>query len=330
MSSSGITLVIPGRNVSATVEKCLQSVVGLREQSQLEEIIFVDDGSTDDTADKVSKFDVRYIKGSGQGAGSARNLGWRAAETPLVWFIDSDCVAEPNALAILMEHMNDPLVAGVGGSYTNLFPESLLACLIQEEIAERHLAMRQEVNFLATFNVLYRREQLEAVNGFDERFAKAQDAELAFRIRARGGRLLFDPRSRVGHHHPRELWPYLKTQKQQGYWRAWLYFEYPEKMSGDSYSGFIDHIQPPLAMLSLALLPLGPLALAAGPVMAALGAAQAPMTWRLVRRTGDARYCFFGPMSFIRAYARGIGMSQGILEAAVSRYHRRWRFKQRD
>src|SRR6056297_2753122 len=123
----------------------------------LKEIIFVDDGSTDSTAEIASRYPVRIIQGTGQGPGAARNLGWQAADSELIWFIDSDCVAEPDALEQLLRHMNDPQVAGVGGSYANLYPDSLVATLIHEEIVARHRRMKREVDFLGGFNVLYRR-----------------------------------------------------------------------------------------------------------------------------------------------------------------------------
>jgi glycosyltransferase involved in cell wall biosynthesis len=311
MREKDVTLVIPGRNAAATVEACLGSVTPLLAGPRLKEIVFVDDGSSDETAELVKKFAVRYAKGPGTGPGAARNLGWRTADTRWIWFMDSDCVAEADALDILLEHAEDENVAGVGGSYGNMFPRSTLATLIHEEIVERHLTMPREVDFLATFNALYRRDFLQAANGFNERFNKAQDAELAFRIGRLGGKLRFDARSIVKHFHVQKLWPYLRTQKDQGFWRAWLYLEHADKMSGDSYSGALDHFQPPLAMLSLALLPCGLPVGAALPT--ALALAQFPMTGRLFRRTGDYRLLWFLPMGLVRSYARGVGMSLGML-----------------
>ena len=132
------------------------------------EIVFVDDGSTDETPHIAARYPVTVLTGKGQGPGAARNLGWRATECELIWFIDSDCVAEPDALEKLLPHLNDPEVAGVGGSYANLYPESLVASLIHEEIVARHRRMRREVNFLATFNVIYRRSVLSALSGYNE------------------------------------------------------------------------------------------------------------------------------------------------------------------
>jgi cellulose synthase/poly-beta-1,6-N-acetylglucosamine synthase-like glycosyltransferase len=322
MSEARVSLVIPGRNCQQTIGTCLQAVVPLLDDpdSRLGEILFVDDRSTDSTPEIVAGFPVKVIAGTGSGPGAARNLGWRAASSPLVWFVDSDCVAEPDALRLLLPHMDDPRVAAVSGSYGNMNANSLLACLVHEEIVERHRRMPTEVDFLATFNVLYRRSALEEVDGFDERFLRAQDAELSFRVKQAGYRLRFELGSRVKHYHSTRWLRYLRAQRHQGYWRVWLHMSYPSHTLGDSYSSLVDHVQPPLAMLSLpalalflippvwwlGLVPLGLLALA-----------QIPVTTRLVRRRGDVSYMTFGFMSFIRAYWRGVGMTHGMLAYAL-------------
>lgn len=319
MSDERVSLVIPGRNCARTIRSCLAAVVPLLKTpaSRLGEIIFVDDGSTDDTAAIVAEFPVQLLRGPGAGPGAARNLGWRGAAHPLVWFIDADCVAEPGALEVLLPVMDDPAVGGVSGSYGNMNDASLVSRLIHEEIVERHLAMPPKVDFLATFNVLYRRAALEAVGGFDERYLKAQDAELAFRVMEAGYELRFDIRSRVRHYHPTSLRAYLATQRQQGYWRAFLHASHRGRLAGDSYSRLSDHVQPPLAMLSLAGLAFllvpglwwGSLA-----APALLAAAQFPMTWRLLRRLRRPSYLAFAPMSFLRAFWRGVGFVAGSID----------------
>ncbi|MFG0296750.1 MAG: glycosyltransferase [Maioricimonas sp. JB045] len=315
-SGADVTLVIPGRNAAATVRACLDSVVPLLESGQLTEIIFVNDGSTDGTEAIVAEYPVRQIQGAGEGPGAARNRGWRAARTSLIWFIDSDCVAEPNALTLLRPKLDDPTVGGAGGSYGNMFPDSLLACLIHEEIIERHRRMPADVNFLATFNVLYRRDVLEQVGGFDESLKLAQDAELAYRIRKADHRLRFVLDSRVRHHHPTRLRRYLRTQGRQGFYRVQLYARHPEKVSGDSYAGLLDYVQPPLALLLLASLPLalwpwGWIVPATCAVLIAL--ALTPMTLQMTWRTGQPKYLLFLPMAGVRAVWRGVGMALGVL-----------------
>ncbi|MCP3903967.1 MAG: glycosyltransferase [Planctomycetes bacterium] len=313
-----MSAVIPGRNCAATIEACLAAIVaiGARPGSPLEEIIFVDDGSTDDTAAIAGRHPVTVLAGTGSGAGSARNLGWRAARGDLVWFVDSDCVAAPDALEHLVGHLEAPDVAAVSGTYGNANADSLLPCLIHEEIVQRHLAMGEEVDFLATFNVLYRRSVLADLDGFDERYLKAQDAELSFRARDAGGRLRFEARSRVDHYHEQRLGSYLRTQRQQGYWRVWLHLEHPGRAGHNSYSNALDHVQPMLAMALLASLPLAVVPYARWTPVVLLGlllVTQIPMTTAIVRRTGRLSHVLFAGMSAVRAVWRGVGMTHGVL-----------------
>ncbi len=322
-----VSLVIPGRNCSATIQQCLDAVLEIQRANPttLREIIFVDDGSTDDTAVIASQLPVTLLRGPGGGPGAARNLGWRHATSAYIWFVDSDCVAEPDALTRLIPHLDAPSVGGVSGSYGSMTDHSLLSCLIHEEIVERHRRMGTRVNFLATFNVLYRRDALAQVGGFDERFLKGQDAELSFRVMRAGYELHFDINSRVKHYHPTRFGAYLRTQRQQGYWRLFLHVGHKGHAMGDSYSSFTDHVQPPLAMLALATSPLLALPrwrwIFVG-VFALLLLAQVPMTWRLIRHTRQIRFAAFAGMSFIRAFWRGVGLSAGTLAFIFRRFNR--------
>lgn len=322
-----VSLVIPGKNATRTIRQCLDSVVPMLENG-LTEIIFVDDGSTDETESIVAEYPVRIVHAGGLGPGGARNCGWHEAREGLVWFIDSDCVAEPDALKLLVPHLDDPKVAGVGGSYGNMLPGSLLACLIHEEIIERHRQMTSEVDFLGSFNVLYRRSVLQQVGGFDEKFFNgpgspgAEDAELAYRVHKAGHVLHFESDSLVGHYHPTNLRRYCRAQRHHGKWRVNLYLAHRNQGAGDSYSSLVDHGQPPLAMLILAALPTLAFAQTCWvvPVMIlVLLLLQLPMTLRLVVRTGRLKYFAFAPMGMVRAFARGIGMTLGALGALKSR-----------
>ncbi|HNO79491.1 MAG TPA: glycosyltransferase [Phycisphaerae bacterium] len=312
-----VTLVIPGRNAAKTIRPCLEALAPFVKSGELAEILFVDDGSTDNTREIVAEYPVTCVPGLGKGPGSARNLGWQTAKTDLIWFVDSDCVAEPNALAPLVARFEDEKMGGVSGSYGNMCPDSLLACLIHEEIIARHRRMPKNVNFLATFNVVYRREALERVGGFDERFLKGQDAELSWRVMEAGYDLGFELDSRVAHFHETRWLGYFKTQMHQGYWRLWLHLTHKGHSAGDSYSSALDHFQPPLAMLILASIPL--LFFKATwwvtPVLIVLLLlAQIPMTSRIVRQTGQLKYLMFALMSFRRAFWRGFGLSKATID----------------
>ena len=315
-----ISLVIPGRNAARTVRPCLDAVVPLLHSGALLEIIFVDDGSTDSTPAILAEYPIRYVRVERRGPGGARNEGWKAARGTAVWFIDSDCVAAPDALERLKRRIEELGVAGAGGSYSNLREDSLLACLIQEEIRDRHLAMRGAVDYLGSFNVLYWKWALEQAGGFDEtdfnapQAPGAEDADLSYRLCDLGLTLRFEPTSVVGHHHPTRLGSYFRSQRLHGRWGARLYYRHRTRAGGNSYSTWLDHVQPALALGALIASPgllVSGLGLLAPSLTLALAGLQLPMAVRILRRTRRWRYVTFIPMSLVRAAWRGIGLTQG-------------------
>jgi len=319
-----VTLVIPGRNCAATLSECLASARPLKLSGLVDEIIFVDDASTDDTRSIADRFDIRVLSGPGRGAAAARNVGWRAAKSPRIWFVDSDCVIEPGTLEKLLAEFDDDRVGAVGGSYSNRRPDSLLACLIHEEIIVRHESMPSVVDFLGGFNVVYRRSALEAVGGFDERFpgATAEDADLSFRVRKRGYELRFAPAARVCHFHETSLRSYLRTQRRHGIWRVRLHLLHRKEGLGNDYSGVLDPLQPPTALLTLATLPLFAMGgVPWSPVipLTALLLMQLPMMWRMVRGGRSASLIAFVGLGFLRSFWRGVGLVQGLLSPSIRR-----------
>lgn len=318
-----VTLVIPARDSVRTIGPCLDAARAVRDRpgSPLGRIIVVDDGSRDATVAEAERRGVEIARSGGRGAGAARNVGWRLADSPLVWFVDSDCVSEPDALERLVPLLDDPAVGGAGGSYGIAPDATLLERLIHEEIMVRHARMGPEVNFLATFNVLYRRDVLAALDGFDERYLKGQDAEFAFRTLESGRRLRFDRGSVVRHFHADRLGKYLRVQRQQGYWRVPLHLEHRGHGAGDSYSGWLDHLQP---FVAAAL----PVSLLATPVphgwtvpsalAVALVAMQVPMALAMARRQGPAMLAFV-PLGTVRAVWRAAGLVAGVVDRTLGR-----------
>jgi len=322
-----VTMVVPARDAAATIGRCLLAALDVRMQpgSPLARIILVDDGSRDGTADIAREIGVEVLGGTGRGAGAARNMGWRAATTDLVWFVDADCVPDPDSLGALLPHLRDARVAGAGGTYGIGPGASLLQRLIHEEIKVRHARMPESVDFLATFDVLYRRGVLEDLHGFDERYLKGQDAEFAFRAIEAGHELRFEPRSVVEHHHADRLGRYLRVQRQQGYWRVALHLEHRGRGRANSYSNALDHARPFVAtavpLAAMTALVGTPWWIAALPLFALL-ALQVPMAVAMSRRAGPAMLAFV-PLGAIRDAWRAAGMWHGVVDRVAATW-RSW------
>jgi len=146
------------------------------------EVIITDDGSTDDTASVLDDLQRRspltmtvLHADRNRGAAAGRNLAWRAARAPLIAFTDDDCRPQPKWLeagVAAMEH------ARVVVGQTTPPPDQLKMAFGP---FARALWMR-EAKYFETANVFYRRADVEASGGFEERFRAGEDTDLALRV----------------------------------------------------------------------------------------------------------------------------------------------------
>ena len=115
MRAPTVSVVIPAYNAELHIDAALQSALG-QTHAHLE-VIVVDDGSTDATADRVRAYGprVHYIRQSNEGVGAARNRGVGASTGEYIAFLDADDVWRPQKLevqlAIAARHPTSGLIA---------------------------------------------------------------------------------------------------------------------------------------------------------------------------------------------------------------------------
>ncbi len=312
-----ISIVIPAWRAEETISSAVSASIAQQWEGGSIEVLVVDDGSPDRTADRAEAAGARVLRQGNAGPASARNRGWKEARGEWIFFTDSDCAPEPDWVATLARHLEDDSVGAAGGSYSAANGDRTLAACIQAEIEYRHSSMKGDVRFLGSFNLAIKRTLLEETGGFDESYrdASGEDNDLSYRLRIAGYRLRFDPEARVSHIHPVRLERYLKEQARHGFWRMKLYSAHPSRISGDDYSGPVDFLEPPVALALLCLAPLAGLPFV--PSIIRVGGfflvfLAGWMTWRLVRFTGDPRLFWFFPVRLLRAFARGLGLAAGV------------------
>lgn len=92
-----ISVIIPAYNYGRFLDDCLKSV--LEQSHKPDEIIVVDDESTDDTKEVVAKYpEVKYIWQKNKGLSGARNTGIRAATSNYIMCLDADDMLRPDAI----------------------------------------------------------------------------------------------------------------------------------------------------------------------------------------------------------------------------------------
>jgi len=315
-----LSLVIPAYNAGSTIRTCLQSALRQTLPADTYEVVVVDDGSTDETADVVREFPVRLVSQHNQGPAVARNSGAEAARGEILVFTDSDCELDSHFLERIVEpFVGNPDVVGVQGSYRTRQTE-FMARFGQVEIETRYSRMAREpfIDFIGTYAAAYRRSIFVDNGGFDEGFPRAsgEDTEFSYKLQKQGHKLLFRPDAFVYHRHPASLEHYLRVKFFRGFWRVRLYRLHPEKTVKDSYTPNSLKLQvlsapllPPL-LLTLPFCPLNALPL----TLIGVGYLRWSLPfWKLFREHGYGQSCFVPPVLALRAGALASGLLAGFV-----------------
>lgn len=218
-----ISVYIPCYNAAAWIERVLQGV--LAQTLRPDEIIVVDDGSRDATAELAARFPVTLIRQDrNRGLAAARNAAMRAARNELVAALDSDVVPESTWLARLAPHFENPRVALGGGK---------LVEAIQRTLADRWRAFHLRQNWgdaevinpqwVFGANTLARRSAVLESGGYDERLrTNGEDSNMSYRLRERGWSTFYEPAAACNHLREDTVYSALTT-----FWRYRRDFLHP-------------------------------------------------------------------------------------------------------
>jgi len=182
-----VAVIIPTFNHARFLPEAIKSV--LAQTRQADEIIVVDDGSTDDPAAVVAQFQtVRLIRQDNRGLSAARNTGLWNCRASHVVFLDADDRLLPTALeAGLTCITSRPDCAFVYGGHRRVSEEGrpLEPDSFSPIDGDAHIAFARRNLVGPPAAVLYRWDCLLAVNGFDEALRRCQDHDLYLRMAQR-------------------------------------------------------------------------------------------------------------------------------------------------
>ena len=187
--SFSVSVIIPTFNRAQLVQRAIRSVL---EQTRVpDEIVVVDDGSTDNTPDVLAPFEdpVRIIRQANAGRSAARNVGLREARGDLVAFLDSDDSLTPESIVTRIAAFdNDPDLGAVysdvwlddgeneaAARFSTIYPVSFPSGTILAELAQRC--------FIVLSSVMFRRDiAIEHRVLFDESIGLAEDHDFWLRL----------------------------------------------------------------------------------------------------------------------------------------------------
>lgn len=234
-----VTVVIPVRDRPAGLARCLAGLAGLQ-------VIVVDDGSADPDAIALAAASTgaRLLRRpSSGGPGAARNTGLAAARTPLVAFVDSDCVPEPGWLPPLLRHFTDPAVGAAaprivaheqGAGWLARYEEVRSA--LDMGPVESIVRPGARVPYVPGAALVVRREA--AAGGFAEDMPVGEDVDFVWRLSAAGWHIRYEPRAAVAHQHRVRPGEWLRRRRDYGTSAAPLELRHPGTVPACTMSGW--------------------------------------------------------------------------------------------
>jgi mycofactocin system glycosyltransferase len=213
LTGADVTVVVPVRDRARELDRCL-AAVGTRYP-----VVVVDDESVDPAAvaavcaARAARLIRRAVNG---GPGPARNSALAEVSTPLVAFVDSDCVPSPGWIDGLAGHFADPLVAAVAPRIAAQVTDPKLDIGSPLDLGDRpaRVLPMTRVAYVPTAALLVRRAALG--DGFDEALRYGEDVDLIWRLVEAGWRIRYEPAVQVAHGEPATRQELLRRRARYG------------------------------------------------------------------------------------------------------------------
>jgi peptidoglycan/xylan/chitin deacetylase (PgdA/CDA1 family) len=304
-----VTVVVPAFNEAAVIERTVDSVLA---SDVPVEVLVVDDGSSDGTAERVRArfgrdFRVRVVGQRNGGKARALRLGFARTRSEVVVALDGDTLFERDTVRRLIEPMVDERVGAVAGTAlvgnveNGLTAGQALEYLVQQALERRAWDALDAVPIVPGAVGAWRRRAVEAVGGFGSD-TLAEDADLAMALRRQGWKVVFAPEACAYTEAPSTVPALLRQRRRWSFGVLQAMWKHRGALI-ERKAGALGRVVLPSMLVFQVLLPLlvpaalvqVALALAAGnlapaimasAILLALDAVQIGVAWRLARGSG--------------------------------------------
>jgi len=227
------SVIVCTRDGRGRIADCLNSLKRLRDAEF--EVVVVDDGSTDGTADHVRTHfpETKLIELQPCGLSAARNAGAEAATGDVLAFTDDDCEADADWLNRLAACFAEGWDAAGGPNLPPPPGNATEAIVAAAPGAASHVMLDdREAEHVPGCNLAVTRTAFFEIGGFDADFRTAgDDVDFCWRLRDAKKRIGFAPTAFVWHHRRPSLRGYLKQQIGYGLAEAMLMHKHPSRFS---------------------------------------------------------------------------------------------------
>jgi succinoglycan biosynthesis protein ExoA len=251
-----ISVILPVLNEETHLEEAVHSILSQDYQGKLEVILAVGPSRdrTLEIAQSISRRDSRVVlvdNPSGRTA-AGLNIALNKSQSPVVVRVDGHAHIPNDYITLIVEILNKTGAVNVGGVMaavgTTPFERAVAGAMRSPlGVGASRFHTGGEAGIVDTVYLgAFRREALIAIGGFDERFTRAQDWELNFRLRENSGVVYFDPRLHVTYRPRSTVQALAKQYFEYGRWR---------RVVSRRHSGTINYryLAPPFALVGFTL-----------------------------------------------------------------------------
>jgi len=251
-----VSILIPIRNESAYIQRCLQAVLAQGYPTELMEILIADGMSTDNTRLILQKIQseqphIKLIDNPPGIVPTGLNSLISQAKGEVLIRVDGHCMIEPDYISNCIHHLQNDNVDGVGGPMRSIgedFTSEVIALAMSSKFGVGNSSFRTETGQTKLADTVpfpaYTRAIIEKVGLYDEELVRNQDDEYNYRIREAGGKILLADDVRSTYYSRGSLSKLWKQYFGYGFWKVRVLQKHPRQMS-------LRQFIPPLFVLGL-------------------------------------------------------------------------------
>ena len=224
-----VSVVVPVKDNEEMIGDCIESLLNQDFPKTDYEVIVVDNNSTDNTAEIIKRYPVKYVFEERASRSIALNTGIRESSGEIIAFTDSDCLADRKWLGELVRVFKEKNVGCVAGEIIGFTPTTTAV----EQFLASYNNLSQGKNFdengdpingffpiyTVTANVAYEKNTLVKLGMFDTQMRSGHDVDLSWRVQWAGYKIAFSPKALIYHRYRRDVFGMFKKFFGYSYYR---------------------------------------------------------------------------------------------------------------
>ncbi|MGB5529100.1 MAG: glycosyltransferase family 2 protein, partial [Ignavibacteriaceae bacterium] len=249
------SIIIPTYNEQDYIANCINSILNQNYSKELLEIIIVDGNSQDNTLSIIRDYQqyhpcIKIKENPGRKTSQSLNIGIKASIGEIVVILGAHTTLDRDFISYNNKYLNEKNVKVTGGTQINIgsnYVQKAIAMAMENPFGMGSAPYRwsKKEQFLDTVvYAAYRRELFDEIGYFEENFSMGDDAELNWRIRKAGYKILFNPNIK-SYYHPRKTIPkFIQQMFRYGILRVNMFKRHTSAAT-------LTHLIPPLFILTL-------------------------------------------------------------------------------